>query len=232
MAAGVVARPGRVHDRNAKLSVIRSTAISTLASPEEEGRWREGGRGERVRGDGWERGATLSPYTVKTDTFHGSINCSIARDLAGPSLVGGRDTHNIHPNRQHLHIHSSTVRGVFSEYAIRAACSVDTYRDPVLSDGSIVVCRGIPHESGYQETDEGGGEGGDVHCGWTIWKGEREAGIAKREGEGGGRKLNKAQSAHPLCLIHTHIHVHEYIMCIGIAHGPAERRLLDQCLCL
>ena len=76
-----------------------------------------------------------------------------------------------------------------------------------MSDGSIVVCRGVPLECGYQETAEGGGESGDVHCGWTIWKGEREARIAKREGEGGG-KLNKAQSADPLCLIHTHIHVH------------------------
>ena len=45
MAAGVVARSGRVHDRSAKLSVIRSTAISRLASPEgEEGRGESRGR--------------------------------------------------------------------------------------------------------------------------------------------------------------------------------------------
>ena len=53
MAAGVVANFGRVHDRSAKLSVIKSIAISTLASPEgEEGRWREGEERGVMGGEG------------------------------------------------------------------------------------------------------------------------------------------------------------------------------------
>ena len=48
---------------------------------------REGrGRGGGGRGDGWERG---EGDTMKTGTIHGSINCSIVRVVAGPSLVGG-----------------------------------------------------------------------------------------------------------------------------------------------
>ena len=54
-----------------------------------------------------------------------------------------------------------------------------------MGDGSIVVGRGSPCESGYQETDERGGEGGDVHCSWAIWKGQRVGGIVRRKGEGG-----------------------------------------------
>ena len=77
-----------------------------------EGRGR--GEGGRVMGGRVGKG-TLSPYTMKTGTFHGSINSSIVRVIAGPSLVGDRDPHNVHPIRQHLHIHSSTDRGVFCE---------------------------------------------------------------------------------------------------------------------